>query len=77
MNSFASRAAVCAFLVAVSAAAPGHAEDMKKSDILQTDTMSSDAMPTAGTKADCMQKAEMEMESMKKDEMMKACDAMK
>jgi len=87
MNSFISSlvpgVAACALLAAVYGAAPVHAEDVMKSDIL--DTMSTeatqpDAMPapatTAGTKADCLHMAEMETDSVKKAEMTKACDAM-
>lgn len=76
MNSFISSIAACTLLVAVSAAAPTHAEDMMKSDILPAETTNADAMTTAGTKADCVQKAEMEQDGVKKEEMLKACDAM-
>ncbi|MBB3976062.1 pentapeptide MXKDX repeat protein [Rhizobium azooxidifex] len=85
MNSFLSRltpsVAACALLAAVYAAAPVQAEDVMKSDILDTYTMSSeavqpDATTTAATKADCLQKAEMETDSVKKAEMTTACDAM-
>lgn len=76
MNSFISSIAACTLLVAISAAAPTHAEDMKKSDILPAETKNADMMTTAGTKADCMHKAEMEQDSVKKEEILKACDAM-
>ncbi|MCV3735649.1 hypothetical protein OCK02_05475 (plasmid) [Rhizobium sp. TRM96647] len=76
--------AACALLAAAHAA-PVHAEDMMKSDILQPDTMSTEATQpgavpaagtTTGTKADCLHMAEMETDSVKKAEMTKACEAM-